>query len=80
MFLADRIVAAMLVVVLTFSPSALMASNAEDAIEKVKEQSEAANKLLGDKRFFVMPIPMSNPTIGTGLGLSAWYFRIGEAF
>jgi hypothetical protein len=55
-----------------------VAEDAEDTIEKVSEQSEAASKLLGEKRFFVMPIPISNPTIGTGLGVSAMQlFRAG---
>ena len=36
---------------------------ADHVVEKVKEQSEAANRVMGDKRFFVMPVPISNPTL-----------------
>lgn len=49
------------------------ASDSEDVVEKVQEQSEAASKILGERRFFVIPIPIANPTVGTGLGVSAMY-------
>ncbi len=80
--------------VLLCSPNFSVAEQTEDTLEDLAEQTEAANHALGDKRFFAMPIPIHNPTIGTGLGLSTmylfdyaqgkdsgvWYFRIGEVF
>ena len=51
----------------------------EEAVEKLAEQTEAAAEALGEKRFFVMPIPISNPTIGTGLGVATMHlFQAGE--
>ena len=70
--------AALLIYSLLSSNSA-RAGSGEDAVEKVQEQAEAASELLGERRFFVMPIPISNPTVGTGLGASATYlFDAGE--
>ena len=37
------------------------ASENEDTLDSVQEQSEAAGKLFDTDRFFVMPIPISNP-------------------
>jgi len=55
------------------------AEQGEEAVEKLSEQTEAAAEALGEKRFFVMPIPISNPTIGTGLGVSTMYlFQAGK--
>ncbi len=60
-------------------PPAVSAGDGEDTVEKVKDQSEAASKAVGAKRFFAMPIPIVNPTIGAGLGLSTMYlFQAGE--
>jgi len=70
---------AIIVVGSILAPPAVWAEDAEDTVEKVSEQSEAASKLLGEKQFFVMPIPIANPTIGTGLGVSAMHlFQAGE--
>lgn len=61
------------------SPPSLLATDGEDTVETMQEQTEAANRALGAKRFFVMPIPIVNPTIGTGLGAMAMYlFEGGE--
>jgi hypothetical protein len=55
------------------------ADQGEEAVENLSEQTEVAAEALGEKRFFVMPIPISNPTIGTGLGLATMYlFQAGE--
>jgi hypothetical protein len=55
------------------------AAENQDALDSVQEQSEAAGKLFDTERFFVMPIPIANPTIGTGLGATAMYlFEAGE--
>ncbi|MCP4897810.1 MAG: BamA/TamA family outer membrane protein [bacterium] len=55
------------------------AEQAEEAIEKIADQTEAAAEALGGKRFFVMPVPIHNPTIGTGLGLMTMsLFQAGE--
>lgn len=55
------------------------AEQAQEAVDEVAEQAEAANRLLGDRRFFVMPVPIYNPTIGTGLGaISMYLFQAGE--
>jgi hypothetical protein len=51
----------------------------ESAIGEMTEQAEAAAQALGEKRFFVMPVPISNPTIGSGLGAATMYlFQGGE--
>ena len=50
----------------------------EDTLDSVQEQSEAAGKLFDTDRFFVMPIPISNPTIGTGLGATPAVSGIGN--
>ncbi len=55
------------------------ADQGEEAIEKMAEQAEAANEALGERRFFLMPVPISNPTIGTGLGvITMRLFQAGE--
>lgn len=78
---------AVLLVGSIFAPSAVWASNAEDAIEKVSEASEAGSKLLDEwtadpeeaaedvdeRRFFAIPFPIANPTIGAGVAGSAMY-------
>jgi len=64
---------------LLFAPPTLPASDGEDSVDALQEQTEAAAEALGAKRFFIMPIPISNPTIGTGLALSTMYlFQAGE--
>jgi len=69
----------MMLFALTFVPMVDAANEGEEAIEKVAEQAEAANAALGEKRFFLMPVPISNPTIGTGLGaISMYLFQAGE--
>jgi outer membrane protein assembly factor BamA len=61
------------------APSGLLAADGEDSVDKLLEQTEAAAEALGAKRFFIMPIPIANPTIGTGLALSTMYlFQAGE--
>jgi hypothetical protein len=61
------------------APPALIASDGEDSVDKLQEQTEAAAAALGAKRFFVMPVPIHNPTIGTGLALSTMYLlQAGE--
>ncbi len=68
-----------MVVVSFHSPPTILAADGEETVEVMQEQTEAANKALGDKRFFVMPIPIVNPTIGAGLGAMAMYlFEAGE--
>lgn len=53
--------------------------DADDTAEDVPEKSEDEADPLGENRFFVMPIPIANPTIGTGLGGVAMYlFQAGE--
>jgi outer membrane protein assembly factor BamA len=79
--ISARYLAALLAVLIYSILSAQFATagTSEDAVGKVQEQAEAASELLRERRFFVMPIPISNPTIGTGLGASATYlFDAGE--
>jgi outer membrane protein assembly factor BamA len=60
-------------------PIASYADQGEEALETLAEQTEAAAEAMEAKRFFIMPIPIHNPTIGTGLGLSTMYlFQAGE--
>lgn len=55
------------------------AGDAEDAVDTMQDQSEAVGGLLRDKDYFVMPMPVANPTIGAGLGATAMYlFEAGE--
>jgi outer membrane protein assembly factor BamA len=49
------------------------------AVEELSEQTAAAAEALGGRRFFLMPVPISNPTIGTGLGVMTMsLFQAGE--
>ncbi len=60
------------------SPFAIAATG-DGVAEYVDDQTEAAARIFDKDNFFVMPIPMSNPTIGTGLGLATMYlFQAGE--
>ena len=64
---------------LLFCSTSSFANEGEEVIEKVAEQAEAANEALGKKRFFLMPVPIHNPTIGTGLGaITMNLFQAGE--
>lgn len=55
------------------------ADESEEKVEELSEQMEAAGNALGKRRFFIMPIPVSNPTIGTGLGaMTMRLFQAGE--
>jgi outer membrane protein assembly factor BamA len=61
------------------APATLTAADGEDTVDKLQEQTEAAAEALGAKRFFIMPIPIANPTIGNGLGIATMYlFQAGE--
>ncbi len=62
-----------------FFPKVTLATDGEETAKTLQEQTEAANKAMGDRRFFVMPVPIANPTIGAGLGAMAMYlFEAGE--
>ena len=71
---------AAVVFILASGMSAVTAANENrNTVETLKEQTEAAGEVMEAKSFFVMPIPISNPTIGTGLGLTAMrLFQAGE--
>jgi hypothetical protein len=59
-------------------PLEILANNSEETVETLQDQTEAAHKGFGSK-MFIMPIPMVNPTIGTGLGAMTMYlFEAGE--
>ena len=77
----DRTAIAIVLILGVFilAPPTATASNVEDTVEQTAEQTDAASRIFDSERFFVMPIPISNPTIGTGLGLSTMYlFQAGE--
>jgi hypothetical protein len=72
---------ALITILLTVSlcfPLEILANNSEEAVETLQDQAEAAHKGFGSK-MFIMPIPLVNPSIGTGLGgVSMYLFEAGE--
>ena len=59
------------------------ASNFGDSVNEVENDAQDArslpNKLLKQKsRFVLIPIPVANPTLGTGLALTAIYIHAGD--
>ena len=59
-------------------PLAIWANNSEETIETLQDQTEAAGESFGGK-LFILPIPIANPTIGTGLGaVSMYLFQAGR--
>jgi hypothetical protein len=74
---------AIMVFVLLLAPSLTCAL--EEQIQEIKHPTELdVGKKKEEKekkrKFIVMPIPISNPTIGTGLGLSAMYlYKVDDA-
>jgi hypothetical protein len=59
-------------------PQAILATDSEESAETLQRQTEAAAETFGGK-LFILPIPIANPTIGTGLGaVSMYLFPAGE--
>jgi hypothetical protein len=59
-------------------PQEIQANNSEETVETLQGQTEAAAKSFGGK-LFILPIPIANPTIGTGLGaVSMYLFQAGK--
>jgi hypothetical protein len=73
-----RAVVGALLALAWLSPS-LASEDPRESVDTLGEQAEAAVEVLGDRRSFVMPVPIANPTIGTGLGAIAMrLFQAGE--
>ncbi len=58
------------VVLILFLSSPLLAGDYERTLERATPNSEAGYELEKPVKAVAMPIPLSNPTIGTGLGLA----------
>lgn len=73
------LVGATVLMALMFAGKPSFADQSKDEVEELSEQVEAASNALGNRRFFIMPIPVSNPTLGTGLGaMTMRLFHAGE--
>lgn len=74
-----RLAVLLSVVVLFVGTTVNAADKAEENMDELAEQTEAAAEALGGRRFFVMPVPIANPTVGAGLGVVTMrLFQAGE--